>query len=192
MKNRYIILFLTFFSFAAYSQKFSGGILAGISGGQVDGDTQYGYKKFGVKAGGFVKTEISDKLDAKIEFYYTGKGAKKNTDPENNDYVYIRTHFDYVEMPFILSYNAKKKISIEAGVSVAYLMNASLEDEKGLIPEEMYNFKTFDSCMLLGVRYNLYEKLSIKLNFSYSLTSITTVTPLWFNNVMSITFLYDI
>ncbi|NPA44224.1 MAG: hypothetical protein GXO49_01690, partial [Chlorobi bacterium] len=61
----------------SFSQNFSGGILLGVSGNQIDGDVQSGYKKGGLIIGAFVMKPLSKNSNLKIESYYIGKGAVK-------------------------------------------------------------------------------------------------------------------
>ena len=57
------------------AQVFKTGAIAGLCGAQVEGDGYAGYRKLGFIAGGFVNTDISEKMSAQFEIYFINKGS---------------------------------------------------------------------------------------------------------------------
>jgi hypothetical protein len=153
------------------AQAFHGGVLAGLTATQVDGDTYGGYNKAGFQGGVFVNTRLSDLFSAQLEIKYTGKGARKpvtSTDPD----VYTLT-LHYIDMPLLASVKVKNIGSVELGIIPAYLFSAQGEDNGGRFPSDyLVTFKKFDISSLIGININLFPKLWLNLRYSYSLTSI--------------------
>ncbi len=58
-----LLLFLmTLLKLTSLSQNFKGGLIAGLSASQVNGDTYGGYNKAGLIFGGYANKTISEKL----------------------------------------------------------------------------------------------------------------------------------
>ena len=154
------------------AQSFHGGVLAGLTATQVDGDTYGGYNKAGFQGGVFVNTRLSDLFSAQLEIKYTGKGARKpvtSTDPE----VYNLT-LHYIDVPVSVNVRVKQIGSAELGLVPGYLFAANGEDSGGSFPSSDYlvTFKKFDLSFMMGININLFEKLKLNLRYTYSLLSI--------------------
>jgi hypothetical protein len=155
----------------ANAQAFHGGILAGFSATQVDGDTYGGYNKAGFQGGVFVNTRLSDLFTAQLEIKYTGKGARKpvtSTDPA----VYNLT-LHYIDVPVSVNVRIKQIGSAELGIVPAYLFDASGEDSGGPLPSDyLVTFKKFDLSFMMGINIKVFEKLKLNFRYTYSLLSI--------------------
>ena len=119
----YIILLLIFTtaSLELKSQDFNGGIMAGVAGTQVAGDTYYGFHKAGIFAGGFVNLQISEHSAFQMELEYFQKGSRENPDSSNNYNQYL-FRVNYIELPVFYQYIASKRFKIEAGPSMGFLV----------------------------------------------------------------------
>ncbi len=158
--------------YLANAQAFHGGVLAGFTATQVDGDTYGGYNKAGFQGGVFVNTLLSDLFGAQLEIKYTGKGARKpvtSTDPE----VYNLT-LHYVDMPVSVNARVKQIGSVEMGLVPGYLFAVKGEDSGGSFPSADYlvTFKKFDFSFMMGINIKVFEKLKLNLRYTYSLLSI--------------------
>jgi len=156
----------------ANAQAFHGGVLAGFTATQVDGDTYGGYNKAGFQGGVFVNTRLSDLFSAQLEIKYTGKGARKpvtSTDPS----VYNLT-LHYIDVPVLINVRVKQIGSAEIGLVPAYLFSVKGEDSGGNFnsPDFLVTFNKFDFSWLVGVNINLFPKMWMNLRYTYSLTSI--------------------
>ena len=122
--SAYIILLLIFTlsALSARSQEFKGGIMAGVAGTQVAGDTYYGFHKAGIFAGGFVNLQISEHSAFQMELEYFQKGSRENPDSANNYNQYL-FRVNYVELPVFYQYIVAKRFKVEFGPSVGFLTN---------------------------------------------------------------------
>jgi hypothetical protein len=172
-----LMLFLTGCFFHLKAQTFHGGLLAGFSATQVDGDSYAGYNKAGLQAGVFVNTRLSDRFFAQLELKYTGKGAKKTVSSLDPEVYMLALH--YIDMPVMVDAKIKEFASVEIGLMPAYLFAANGEDNAGKVPREnLVSFKKFDFLFLTGVNIRLLEKLTFNVRYSYSMLSIRKIdTP---------------
>lgn len=162
-----IFLFaLIIISFCMNAQRFNGGILAGISASQVDGDSYAGYDKVGLQGGVFVSTSFTDIFGAQMEIKYTAKGARKEAD---NVEIY-KLSLNYIDIPLLATFTFKEKFIAEAGLVPGYLFSSKGDLLTG--PGITTGFKKFDLSWLIGFRYRFSDHLSFGARSSYSLASI--------------------
>ncbi len=172
MKPWFLLLVLLFGAIGhVNAQLFHGGVLAGFTATQVDGDTYGGYNKPGFQGGVFVNAALSDLFNAQLEIKYTGKGAKKPVNSIDPGVYTLTLH--YIDIPLLASVKVKKIGSVELGLVPAYLFSAQGEDNGGSFPSEyLVTFNKFDISSLIGININLFPKLWMNLRYTYSLTSI--------------------
>ena len=87
----------------------------------------------------------------------------------------------------------QQDLSFPFGLSLGYLMNASFLN--GNLVSDPDDFKKTDLNLQLGVEYELLPKLWVQGRFAYSLYNITKQTNKNFrfrNNVIQLTFMYDL
>jgi opacity protein-like surface antigen len=164
-------LLLWISSLTLTAQKFHGGILAGFTASQVDGDSYAGFNKGGFQGGVFVTASLIKNLGARLEIKYTSRGAR-NPSTEDNTAIYVlRLH--YIDLPIMATLAVKKLISFELGVVPGYMFAASGEDDGGTMPADfLVDFKKFDMTTLIGLNINITPKLSANFRYSYSIFSI--------------------
>ena len=192
MKKNILIILITLLPFATYAQLFTGGILLGINGSQVDGDQQAGFKKPGLLAGSFIKLNFAEKISSNIELYYIGKGAVLNQ--ENSDgsvYQVFKTSLHYIEMPVLFCYRPIKRLSVLLGVAPAYLFKEKLFVDRAELPKEFYEMNNFDISIMGHLEFIFSEKISANIRYSYSLISIRKDVN-WYNHNLSIVLRYTI
>lgn len=158
-------------AFPAGSQQFNGGILAGVAGTQVAGDTYSGFKKAGIFAGGFVNLQVNKHSAIQMEIEFFQKGSRKNPDAENNDYDQYIFRVNYVELPVFYQYIINNRFRLEAGPSLGFLINYyeefNTEEIKfGNRPARV----TFQ--INAGLYVNIFERLMFNLRTSNSLINI--------------------
>jgi hypothetical protein len=202
MKRYFIIAFLTLSSAFSFSQSFKGGILAGLAGSQVDGDTYSGYNRLGFAAGAYVGHDISDKFDWQFELKYIQKGSHKRQNPDAGDLTIYKLRLNYVEVPFTIRYKYKPKISFDAGLGVGYLASTKEEDEYGVFPANLLKpFNKFELSYQIGGYYQLFKNLLFNIRYSYSVLPIRTgivgqrrilFGTGQFNNLISFSFYYQL
>lgn len=150
------------FSLSFYGQVFKVGLLAGLSGSQVEGDGYGGYNKLGFIVGGFTNIEHSEKFSTQLDMYFINKGSQKNPKTSEGDVDAFKLNINYVEMPFALRYHYKKFI-VEAGLYYSVFLNYSMSDEFGEVTDEPFPFKKYDFGGFLGLNYKINEHIIFNL-----------------------------
>ncbi|MCL3780040.1 PorT family protein [Prolixibacteraceae bacterium JC049] len=201
---RWILILIVSFVFVsqAKAQRFSGGVLGGITASQVEGDKYSGFHRLGVTGGMWVRFPVSDKWGLQGEIKYTQKGSKRNPKPKKGDYTSYSMATHYVELPLLLRYETQKRFSLLGGVTAGYLIGSKEKDEYGVIDESLIkeSIKKIDIAVTAGVEVALIPKLSLDLRWAYSLLPIRDLKgdgPYWFdggqhNQWLSTTLYYEI
>jgi len=168
-----IILFIFVFScFSVNGQVFKTGLIAGISGAQIEGDGFGGYRKLGVIAGGFVNTDLSEKISAQFEIYFINKGSFDAAHPDKGDFESFSLNLNYIEVPFSLRYKYNQ-FMFEAGLYYAKLVGTpKISDENGPVFVNRFPFKGYDFGGFIGVYYQLTEHLTLNLRSKNSIIPI--------------------
>lgn len=192
MKNLYII-FLLIMSFNSYSQEFTGGILLGIGGSQIDGDEQHPYNKAGLIAGAFIIKPFSDKSGLKIETYYTGKGAVLTQDYSDGSSIQVfNTSLHYVEMSFLYNYQIHPRFDFSVGLAPSYLFAHKLTRLGYTINKNLYSINTYDFQAMGQVGFYLTDKITSSLRMSYSIIDIRKEKEsTWYNNNIAFVLSYN-
>jgi opacity protein-like surface antigen len=153
------------------AQRFIGGIMAGFTASQVDGDSYAGYNKPGFQGGVFVTTPMNTLFSARLEIRYSSRGALHAASKDNTGYYRLGLH--YIDIPVSATLMVKHFGWIEAGLIPGYLFAAGGRDDAGKLPDEtLVEFRKFDLGTMLGVHFRLTEKLSLQVRYAYSLFSI--------------------
>ena len=189
----------------AWSQSFNGGLIAGPTFSQIDGDKYYGYHIIGLTAGGYVNLPFSKHFAAQMELKYTQMGAHSSV-KEVVEYNYpsysLRLH--YAEIPLMLQYDLgyfkiKGKsldfIKLEAGISLDFLLGHRGELD-GAIQNWKLNF--FSISGNFGLHFDITNHWGVGARMMYSITPMqTNPTPLRpfdhaYNKVIQFTVNYNI
>ena len=169
------------------AQIFDGGVYAGLTSSQIDGDEFVGYNKPGFMAGAFVRTELSNTFDLRLAVQYISKGARQANDDNITEY---KIHFDYVELPVTVIWKTKNRFSFEGGLAPGYLFNIKLE-EMGYQIEEDGNYTDYDVAVVLAVNYSLTDHLDFGFHFSYSTISVREIRRYYHNNSIGVSLTYN-
>ncbi|MBN2273190.1 MAG: PorT family protein [Bacteroidales bacterium] len=173
-----IVLILSFYPLSA--QRFQGGVLAGVTASQVDGDSYGGFNKIGLQGGVFVNTRFKYNFGAQLEIRYAGKGARKPTSSEDTEVYKLALH--YIDLPLMLTYTFKKKVIFDLGIVPGYLFAKNGEDNGGRLPQDfLVDYNIIDIAWLAGVNYKITENFIVNARYSYSLMSIHTYQNLYSN-----------
>ena len=170
MKKLYFLLISLLFVFTIQAQKFNGGVMAGLSGSQVAGDNDSGYNKAGLFGGGFVNLEIGSRSLLQLELEFMQKGSCHNPNYEEDDFKSLLMRLAYVEMPLLYQYIISDKFKIEAGPSLAVLINSYEEYDE--VPDYREDFCLLNLCINAGVYYELTDKLLLNFRTNNSLINI--------------------
>lgn len=168
-----IIIVLSSF-LLSMAQSFKGGIIAGMATSQYDGDTYVGFHRIGINAGGYINLDLGKKFSWQMEMKYIQKGSFQSPNPDPQ---YLTPKYDlrlnYIEIPFLIKYNFKYKISFEAGFGVGYL--ASHHENINDIPADPTNIRPFHKFELsyqAGGYYQLLKKLAFNIRYVYSVLPV--------------------
>lgn len=174
MLNKYIIIIIliVFSTLDIVGQQFHGGVIAGIAGTQVAGDTYSGYKKAGIFAGGYVSLNISEKSAFQMELTYFQKGSRENP-TEKNGYQSYLLRLNYIEIPVLYQYKAGR-FTIEAGPSAGFLMGYYEEVNEEVISDQQYYNKPARITLQinLGFNYFISKKIGVGLRTNNSLMNV--------------------
>lgn len=190
MQKLILLLLIIFFSLNSYAQDFTGGIILGVCGSQIDGDNQSHYKKPGLIFGAYVTKPISDNGAIKIEMYYIGKGAILNIDnPDGTFFQEFNHSLHYIEIPILYNLEVHPKINVAIGIASSYLFAHKFTLIKQEVDKNYYSMKDFDFQPMGQVDFYLTDRISSSLRISYSAISIRN-DDVWYNNNLSIALRY--
>jgi hypothetical protein len=198
MKFRKLLLatLLIFSSTSLFSQRFNGGILAGLSASEISGDRLEGPNKAGIYAGGFVNTYFTDKSSFQMELDFIQKGSRKNPDSTSTEFYLLR--INYVELIFHYKWDFHRLFTLEVGPSLGVLINSYEEADYMELTEPPFN--TFDLSGNIGLFFNLSERWKFNVRYSNSILAVrphaSGQTYKWnqgqYNEVLSFTFHYKL
>jgi len=163
---------------------FYGGVLAGASFSQVDGDFYAGYHKIGLNVGGIAYAQLGKYVAMSMEILYTQRGSRstypKRAPVSNNfdiwDYS-IKTN--YAEIPIMINYFDKRKSHFGMGVAYSRLVNGNeyITIDSGTGPIKIdfgdkYQFRKNNFDLVASAQLHLYKGFFLNVRFQYSLSPI--------------------
>lgn len=171
MKRAIILILCLPILSTAFSQSFKGGIFAGITASQVDGDSYAGYDKLGIMGGVYVSRDILPYLDARLEIRYAQRGARNPASEDNTGAYLLALH--YIDIPLMASFRIKDYGTADIGLIPGYMFAAHGEDDGGRFPDDyLVDFRKFDMGTLIGITIRITEKASVSIRYSYSIFTI--------------------
>jgi len=173
MQKKYILLLVLFgVVLTVRAQQFHGGIIGGIAGTQVAGDTFSGYNKAGLYFGGYVSLDVGEKSALQMELTYFQKGSRENPKEKNGYRSYI-LRLNYIEMPLLYQYKAGKFI-VEGGPSAGFLLSYYEEVDQEVISDHQGYIKPARITLQinLGISYLITEHIGVGLRTNNSLLNI--------------------
>ena len=139
---------------SATAQTFSGAAVLGINGCQIDGDTQSGYHKPGIRAGFTVSSPIDKTISIESGLLFTSKGAIKRS----QGYTEFKTKLNYAELPILIKYRFSQKFGAELGISYNHRISSKIIEETGAEVKDPEFIKKYDIDGLAGFRFYLSPK----------------------------------
>lgn len=165
------LIFIFFLSGVTFAQNFKGGIHGGLVGSQVAGDRFSGYNKAGISAGGWVSLRFTTHSEVQMELSYIQKGSRENPNYEKERFDEFIMRLGYAEMPILYRMIYSDKLNFETGLS----MNFLIHHYERFNSEELFSpFAKSNLCFILGLSYNLNERLKVNFRTNNSLNSIRT------------------
>ena len=171
-KHITLIILLLFLGINSIAQQFHGGVMAGLVGSQVAGDTWSGYKKAGIFAGGYVNLDIGTVSALQLELTYFQKGSRENP-TEKNGYQSYLLRLNYIEMPILYQYKTGR-FTIEVGPSAGFLMGYYESVNQEVISDQQYYVKPARVTLQinLGFQFALTPKIGVDFRTNNSLLNI--------------------
>jgi len=198
----FLLICFIYLTNSTISQSFHGGIMAGLVGSQVAGDTYSGFNKAGLFLGGFVNWDFTKRSALQLELEYFQKGSRKNPDPENDDYESYLFRVNYVEIPVFYHFKIDW-FTLFAGPSAGVLFGY-LEKKNEEVISDVGNYNKPARVTLqmnAGFRFKIKEKYGFDFRYNFSLLNIRSrnvdgdVWRLWgygqFNDALVLSFFYQ-
>lgn len=189
------------------AQSFNGGLIAGATFCQVDGDHYAGYHQLGFTAGAYANLPLENHLSAQMELKYSLLGAHSSV-KEVTEYYYnpynLRLH--YAEIPLMLRYDLGlfrvngrplDYLALELGASLDFRLRAT-EDANADYQVTTNRWNFFSMTGNAGIHVAFTEHWGFGARFMYSIVPIRyTSSPGWFyghyyNKVIQATITYNI
>jgi hypothetical protein len=205
-----ILFFLILVSIGIPSQAqyIRGALIAGGNVTQVDGDEVFGYHKFGLQLGAAAIIQFNKKWSVSLENIFNQKGSRQSarfyttpTDTLDGSY---KLHFNYVEVPVLVQFTDKDRITVGAGISWGRLVKA--EEFKNGYPVESTTlldgpYKRDDWNILADMRFRLFSSFKLNFRYAYSIIPIATRDVIdsktgnlnsrrQYNNILSLRLMY--
>jgi len=155
----------------SYSQKFEGGVMAGLLGSQVAGDPSSGYNKLGAYFGVLANRQFTLKSGAQLEMYFIQKGARENPSEKNGNFQYL-LKVNYIEIPVLYIYKINEKLDINIGLAYSYQVGTPFEEANNSSSVSSAEFNKHSASFILGIDYHINEHLSAAFRTNNSITPI--------------------
>jgi len=177
-KYLFILFFIGFLPlFLTAQARFRGGIIAGVSASQIDGDNSAGYNKPGLVTGLRVLARLGPRADASIEMLYAQRGSQSEIIRDNYNPNNFSLTLNYIEVPIQWHYNDWLvegddasgdfyRISFNAGLSYARYFSYKFKGEPNGIERVANGFlKKNDISLLLGANFFFTKHFGLTLRW---------------------------
>ncbi|MBI9038068.1 MAG: PorT family protein [Bacteroidales bacterium] len=165
-----ISLFLLFGIITKSQIVFNGGIMGGLVGSQVAGDTYSGFDKLGFSGGVFANLEISSHSLLQMELSFIQKGSRFNPEPEKGLFDEYIMRLNYIELPVLFQYSFLKKFKAEAGIGCDFLLSHFEEKNHQSVADNP--FREMNLNLIFGLYYAIDEKFSVNFRTNNSVTGL--------------------
>ncbi len=170
------------------AQRFTGNIIAGINGAQIDGDGFSGFNRAGLLAGFGASFKIDEHWSVGPEFLYSGKGSQVTLDQITElGLAPIKYKLRYIEIPVIAGYKVRDRFGALAGLSFNYLISGEIDNGTNAEPYDASPyFKRMDYQFLTGLEYEIFDNIWLQGRWSYSIISVNkgNLTTIGISNVI--------
>lgn len=209
MIRHFFAAMLMLLPFVVCAQKFRGGVAAGVTTTQIDGDGYMGFNKAGLTGGGFVNSRINKNWLWQFELMYAAKGSVKPSRPAKGDYTYRSIELRYIELPLLIKYTLPLSFKDSsrayhftlipfAGLSYGRLFYTREADENGEIPL-IGPFHKSEIAFHGGLNYYISRRISMDVRYTRSLWPVADkfILTRWglfggsFNTVLAFTLRYQ-
>jgi len=174
-----LTILLVSLSEITYAQRFTGKLIAGINGAQIDGDGFGGFYQAGLLAGFGADFKINDRWSFGPEFLYSGKGSRVTLDQiEQFGFPRVIYKLNYVDIPIIATCKIRDGFRVLGGFSVNYLLVAEIDNGGNFgFVDSKHLFENFDYQALIGMEYEVFDNIWLQGRWSYSVISTNKAGP---------------
>lgn len=163
------------------AQSIRGELIGGFNLAQVDGDEVVGYRKPGFNAGVGAALPLGGNWFLSIETLFNQKGAYRKYPNEYNDSLdlpYYNLRLSYADIPLLIHYNDKNKVTFGAGFSFGRLVQMKEIEHGRTIDWNTTNgpYDSGDWNILIDLRFRMWWKLYFNFRYAYSIDKIRTRT----------------
>ncbi|MCB0563246.1 MAG: PorT family protein [Phaeodactylibacter sp.] len=181
-----LALCLLFFGPSVYSQRFGAGAILGLNASQIDGDNQFGYRKFGLAGGLRGIAHLSARFDLQVEMLYSLRGSAAKTRGYKGPATPVDIKLQYAEAPLLLNYKVLENwdgqyvLHFCTGFSYARLLGSEVKERRSTptnqedfnILEAEKDFKRNEIGWVLGAAFLPIPKLSVELRHVFALNPL--------------------
>lgn len=209
IKTFFFVLAFSLIGAYSFAQSFNGGLIAGATFCQIDGDSLAGYHQLGLTTGVYANLPLSEHLSGQLELKYSLFGAHTSTYEITERVPVLRPYsirLHYAEVPLMLRYDLGQiRISdrpldfiiLELGVSLDFRFRAT-EDADTDFQVTTYRWNFFSATGNVGVHFAFNKHWGMGARWMYSIVPCRfRGNPRWFldhyyNKVWQLTFTYNI
>ena len=143
----------------------------GLNFCQIHGDSYSGFDKLGLFFGTSVNARLNKKMSLELGFYFSQKGARHNSNPENGDFSFYRVNLNYIDLPILFKYQINSTYFVTAGPSFAYLFSYN-ENIDNTDMTGTYYFNKNEFGVNFGLGKIIKEKFYVEIRASNSIIPI--------------------
>lgn len=153
---------------------FTGKLILGINGTQIDGDDLSGFNKPGLLAGGALNIGLGSKSGLQLELLYTQRGSQPSKQ-ERAGYGQIVWNVQYISIPVFFNYELVDKFYLKLGLSFNPLLRSSRKYGSADPIINTADFRSLDVSTFFGVAYQFTPEWEVSFRHSYSIFPINHV-----------------
>ena len=165
---RYAGVLLCWFTFisSVQAQSFRAYAELGINASQIDGDDLSGYNQAGLRLGAHIAYPLDEGWWLRGGMVYSGKGSRHG----KYDPGFLIWRLNYLELPVNIQYDLLEQVSLTAGLTANYLIQAKRDGGFGFEPARE-GFRDFDFCYTAGVVYQPFDNAAFGITMINGLVS---------------------
>ncbi|MEM6842597.1 MAG: outer membrane beta-barrel protein [Bacteroidota bacterium] len=169
---RHVGLFLYCFLLlsVARAQSFQAYAELGINASQIDGDDLFGYNQPGLRLGAHIAYPLDSGWLVRGGMVYSGKGSRHG----ERDPIFQILRVNYLELPLVAQYALLEQVSLSAGFTANYLIQAKVDGGGGFVSIRD-QFRDFEICYTAGVMYQPFDNAAFSVSIINGLFSASSV-----------------
>lgn len=119
--------------------------------------------------------DLKGQWQPSIELQLDQRGSRKNSRPDQGDFVFYNLRLTYLQVPIMMGYT-KGAAGFELGIAPAYLIQSKEEDQFGTVIGLGRDFKAYDLGGIAGIRYAFHDRWTLASRFNQSVMAVRNHT----------------